>query len=174
LMWIILLETEGPASRSGWIAPDHGNPRTRGNQQLVFHRRFWAVGRPSGRSPLHLSRGTARRPASGLFQAVRLATNLPLFPRRLQLPVLVTVRSVRVRLSRTIQGPKSQPESCFGRMCLTPEKRRTRPHGFQVSEYANQANGIYFRVGLESSGSGILMRLGRLIRSDSNKRRRGA
>lgn len=49
-----------------------------------------------------------------------MATNLPLFPRRLQLPVLVTVRSVCVRLSRTIQGPKSQPESCFGRMCLSP------------------------------------------------------
>jgi hypothetical protein len=33
------------------------------------------------------------------------------------------IRSVRPRLSRTIQGPKSQPESCFGRMCLSPEKR---------------------------------------------------
>jgi hypothetical protein len=95
-------------------------------------RRLWADGRPSGSNPLHLSRGTARRPASGPFQVARLATNLPLFPRRLPLPALVTVRSVRVRLSRTIQGPKSQPESCFGRMCLSPEKRPTRPHGFQV------------------------------------------
>ena len=64
------------------------------------------------------------RPASGLFQAVRLATNLPLFPRRLQLPVLVNVRSVRPRLSRTIQGPKSEPESYFGWMCLSPGKQR--------------------------------------------------
>ena len=82
--------------------------------------------RPSGSNPLHLSRGTAWRPASGLFQPARMATNLPLFPCRLQLPVLVTVRSVCVRLSRTIQGPKSQPESCFGRMCLSPEKQRAR------------------------------------------------
>ena len=60
-----------------------------------------------------------------------MATNLPLFPRRLQFPFLVTVRSVRVRQSRTIQGPKSQPESCFGRMCLSPEKRiiKGRPFG---------------------------------------------
>jgi hypothetical protein len=76
-------------------------------------------------NPLHLSRGTARRPASGLFQAARLAANLPLFPRRLQLPVLVKVRSVRPRLSRTIQGPKSQPVSFFGRMCLSPENSVT-------------------------------------------------
>src|SRR6266852_8982015 len=26
LKWIILLETEGPASCSGWVAPDHGKP----------------------------------------------------------------------------------------------------------------------------------------------------
>jgi len=73
---------------------------------------------PSGSNPLNLSRGTARRPASGLFQVARLATNLPLFPRRLQLPVLVNVRSVRPRLSRAIQGPKSQPKSRFGGKCL--------------------------------------------------------
>jgi len=54
--------------------------------------------RPSGSNPLHLSRGTASKPESGLFQAARLATNLPLFPRHLQLPVLVTVRSVRLRI----------------------------------------------------------------------------
>ena len=87
---------------------------------------------------LHLSRGTARRRASGLFQAARLATNLPLFPRRLRLPVLVNVRSVRPRLSFTIQGPKSQPESCFGRMCLSPEKQRNRQFAvlLHISEYA--------------------------------------
>jgi hypothetical protein len=61
----------------------------------------------------------------GFFRAARLATNLPLFPRRLQLPVLVNIKSVRPRLSRTIQGPKSQPESYFG--CLSPEKQRNRP-----------------------------------------------
>ena len=66
--------------------------------------RFWLNRRPSGSNPLHLSRGTARRPASGLFRAARLATNLPLFTRRLQLPVLVNVRSVRPRLCSTIQG----------------------------------------------------------------------
>jgi hypothetical protein len=54
-------------------------------------------------------------------------TNLPLFSLLLQLPVLVNIRAVRPRLSRTIQGPKSQPESCFGRMCLSPEKRGYRP-----------------------------------------------
>ena len=61
-----------------------------------------------------------------------MATNLPLFPRRLQFPFLVTVRSVRVRLSRTIQGPKSQPESCFGRMCLNPENDEIGNVGFST------------------------------------------
>jgi len=76
------------------------------------------------------------------FLAARLATNLPLFPRRLQVLVLVTVRSARVRLSRTIQGPKSQPESCFGRMCLSPEKRCTHQYGFQVSRVRDKSDGM--------------------------------
>ena len=90
-------------------------------QWIVQTRLLRSIGHPE---VIHFI-GTARRPASGLFQAVRLATNLPLFLRCLQLPVLVTARSVRVRLSRTIQGPKSQPESCFGRLCLSPENPKS-------------------------------------------------
>ncbi len=126
--------------------PSHreSRPACRGltrRSQIYSQIDFRIVGHPE---VIHfICRGTARRPASGLFQAARLATHLPLFPRRLQLPVLVTVRSVRLRLSRTIQGPKSQPESCFGRMCLTPEKQRSRQcvkHYFiSPSTQSNQA-----------------------------------
>jgi hypothetical protein len=76
-----------------------------------------------------VSRGTARRPASGLFRAARLVTNLPLFTRRPQLPVLVNVRSVGPRLCSTIQGeelfrtdvPKSR-ETAFPSTWNPPRK----------------------------------------------------
>ena len=88
-----------------------------------------------------------------------LATNLPLFLRRLQLPILVTVISVRLRLSRTIQGLKSQPKSCFGRMCLTPEKLPVNEVLLHISEYA-----ITQELHLRCSFLASLFSIGRHVR----------
>lgn len=79
--------------------------------------------RPSGSNPLHPSRGTARGTSVLAFLRGRLATNLPLLARRLQLPIPV---GVDLLLTSPSTLPRKHPARINELFLVTRQHLRSR------------------------------------------------